>query len=135
MENRPQFLPTLLVGVQQVDHEHQRLIEIAGQVYDSLAVNSIEAVAAARAAIVELLDYAATHFASEEALMAAAGYPELVVHRKLHAQLLSQARDMALRAESGDPYVPGELNRFIYHWMVKHIQTDDRQFGEFIAAR
>ncbi|QDX81319.1 hypothetical protein B9N43_08735 [Denitratisoma sp. DHT3] len=135
MENRPQFLPVLRVGIEQVDQEHQRLIEIAGQVYDSLAANGADAVAAARAAIVELLDYAATHFASEEALMAAAGYPELAAHRQLHEQLLSQARDMALRVESGDPYVPGELNRLIYHWMVKHIQTEDRRFGEFVAAR
>lgn len=135
MEHRPQFLPSFVVGIEQVDHEHRRLFEIAGKVYDSLNSNSADALAAARAAAVELLDYTATHFANEENLMEAAGYPELAAHRQLHEQLLFKAHDMQLRAEFGDRHVPLELNRFVYNWLIDHIQTQDRKFGKFMAAR
>ena len=135
MDERPQFDSRFLVGIDQIDGEHRRLFEIAGRVYDSLAASGDEALAAARAAVAELLDYTATHFASEEALMEAAGYPELEQHRQLHRRLISQARDMEMRTEFGERHVPLELSHFLYNWLVDHILANDRKFGEFIAAR
>jgi hemerythrin len=135
MDERPQFDSRYLVGVEQIDREHKRLFDIAGQVYDGLGAGNAEAIAAARAAVVELLDYTATHFASEEAFMEAAGYPELEQHRQLHQRLLSQARDMELRTEFGEQHAPVELSHFLYRWLVDHILVNDRKFGEFMAAR
>lgn len=135
MDLRPTFDPRFLVGIDQVDHEHRRLFEIAGRVYDSLAAGNEEATRAARTAVHELLDYTATHFASEERQMEAAGYPELDSHRNLHRNLLAQARDMEMRAEIGERQMPFELNRFICNWLVDHIQDHDKRFGTFAAAR
>ncbi|MDO8932585.1 MAG: bacteriohemerythrin [Rhodocyclaceae bacterium] len=135
MDERPQFDSRFLVGIEQVDLEHRQLFEIAGRVYDGLAAGNDALIAATRAAIAELLDYTATHFASEEALMEAAGYPGLEAHRALHRHLLRQARDMEMRAESGEQYVPVELSHFIYNWLVDHILANDRKFGEFVTAQ
>lgn len=135
MQERPQFDSRFLVGIEQIDREHRRLIEIAARVHDGLAASGADAIAAARAAVAELLDYTATHFASEEALMAAAGYPELEAHRQLHRRLISQARDMEMRAEFGEQHVPVELSQFLYKWLVDHIMANDKKFGQFMAAR
>jgi len=132
MDERPQFEPRFVVGIEQVDREHQRLFEIAGRVHDSLSADGDAALAAARAAVAELLDYTATHFASEETLMAAAAYPELASHQALHRNLLAQARDMELRVELGERQAPMELNRFICRWLVDHIEAHDKKFGEFV---
>lgn len=136
MEQRPQFEPGFLVGIEQIDREHRQLFEIAGRVYDSLGVATDDGAAdAARTATAELIDYTVTHFASEESLMEAAGYPDLENHRKLHRHLLSQARDMEMRAEFGEQYVPVELSHFLYTWLVEHIQANDKKFGEFMVSR
>jgi hemerythrin len=127
--------PCLLVGNEQMDREHRQLFEIAEKVYDALSGGNAAAIGKAHAAISELLKYAETHFASEEALMQSVGYPYLETHRTLHNHLLTQVRDMELRALSGEPYVPVELNRFINKWLVSHIQTNDRMFGEFLSSR
>jgi hemerythrin-like metal-binding protein len=134
MDDRPQFDARFLVGIEQIDNEHRRLFEIAGRVHDSLATDSDAAIDAARAAIAELLDYTATHFANEERLMESSGYPELEPHRILHRNLIVQAREMEMRAEFGERHVPVELNRFIYNWLVDHIMDNDRKFGQFMAA-
>ena len=134
-EQRPQFDAKFLVGIEQVDREHGRLFEIAGKVYDALGAGGAAAIGATRAAVAELIDYTATHFASEEALMAAASYPELEAHRQMHRHLLSQARDMAIRAEFGEQYATVELSHFLYHWLIDHIQANDKKFGAFITAR
>lgn len=129
------FDSRFLVGIDQVDQEHRRLFEIAGRVHDSLAAGNDEAARAARTAVHELLDYTATHFASEERQMEAAGYPELDNHRELHRNLLAQASDMEMRAEIGERQLPFELNRFIYTWLIEHILASDKKFGEFVATR
>jgi len=135
MDERPQFDTRFQVGIEQVDREHRKLFEIAGRVHDSLATDGDAAIDAARAAVAELLDYTATHFANEEKLMAAAGYPELETHRTLHRNLIVQAREMEMRAEFGERHVPVELNRFIYNWLVDHIMDNDKRFGAFVAAQ
>lgn len=134
MDDRPRFDSKFLVGIPQVDQEHRQLFDIAGDIYDSLGSNEATAQAAARNAVARLLDYTATHFTSEETLMEAAGYPDLKVHRLLHQQLLHQAHDMAMRVELGDRYLPADLSHFIYVWLIKHIQAQDKRFGEFMAA-
>ena len=94
MDDRPQFDSKYLVGIDRVDREHRQLFEIAARVYDSLGASDEAAEAITDAAVIELLDYTVTHFASEESLMEEAGYPELESHRRQHQQLLAQARDM-----------------------------------------
>ena len=135
MDDRPQFDSKFIVGVEQIDREHQRLFEIAGRVHDGLSARGEAAEATTRAAVAELLDYTATHFTSEESLMERAGYPGLEEHRRQHRHLLAQARDMEMRAEIGDLSMPIELSRFIYRWLVDHIEASDKRIGEFVAAQ
>ena len=135
MDRRPQFEDRFLVGVEQVDREHRRLFEIAGRTYDSLGIDAASGRDMIREAVAGLIDYTATHFANEEALMAAAGYPELEVHRGLHEHLLLRVRDMEMRVEIDDPTVAVDLTRFLYRWLVEHIETSDRKFGEFSRGR
>jgi hemerythrin len=136
MDERPQFDSRFIVGIEQVDREHRRLFEIAGRVHDGLLLaDSDAAFDSARAAVAELLDYTETHFASEEALMAAAGFPDLAAHQALHRALMAQARDMEMRVELGERQVPVELNRFITRWLIDHIEANDKKFGAFVAAR
>lgn len=135
MDERPEFGEQYLVGIEQVDREHRQLFEIAARVHDRVADSGEAALQAARVDVAELIDYTRTHFASEESLMAAAGYPGLAEHRELHQRLLSQVHDMEMRVELGERYVPVDLSRFLYNWLVCHIRAHDRRFGEFLARR
>lgn len=134
METWPQFDSNCLLGIDVVDRQHRRLFEIAARVYANLSGDEKAYVAAASAAA-ELLDYTATHFADEEALMAAAGYPGLDEHRREHADLLSKVHDMEMRAAFGERNLPADMSRFLLAWLVDHIQARDRKFGEYLAAQ
>jgi hemerythrin len=125
------FGPQYHVGIAQVDQEHQQLFDIVGRIQHSLERGGEDAQAEARRAVSELLDYTRTHFASEEALMAAAGYPELATHQDLHQELLHQVSDMEIRVEVGEPSASLDLSRFLANWLINHIQAADRRFGAF----
>lgn len=130
-----QFGPQYHVGIAQVDQEHQQLFAIVARIQAALEQDSDTAQALARQAVAELLDYTRTHFASEEALMAAAGYPELATHQDLHQDLLYQVSDMEMRVEMGEPSASLDLSRFLANWLINHIQAADRRFGAFVAAK
>ncbi|HET7776607.1 MAG TPA: bacteriohemerythrin [Azospira sp.] len=130
-----QFGPQYHVGIAQVDQEHQQLFAIVGRIQAALEQDSDTAQAQARQAVAELLDYTRTHFASEEALMAAAGYPELATHQDLHQDLLYQVSDMEMRVEMGEPSASLDLSRFLANWLINHIQAADRRFGAFVAPK
>lgn len=135
MNQRPQFEDRFLVGVEQVDREHKRLFDIAARTYDNLGADAASAQDQIRTAVAELIDYTVTHFANEEGLMAAAGYPGLEAHRIQHEHLLTRVRDMEMRVEIDDPTVAIDLTHFLYRWLVEHIETSDRKFGQFTQER
>ena len=124
----------LLVGIPQVDREHQRLFDIVDEVEAALALPPVEATPALTHAVRELIDYTRTHFASEERLMQTAGYPALNEHLQLHRDLLAQVQDMELRLAVGDDAAALDLSRFLGNWLRTHIQTADRAFGHFATG-
>lgn len=134
MDQRPEFGDKFLVGVEQIDREHRKLFDIAAQTYDALGVSDAVGQAMLRDAVAELIDYTATHFANEEGLMAEAGYPELAMHQDQHRHLLARARDMEMRVEIEDSAVAVDLTHFLYRWLIEHIESSDRRFGDYVLA-
>lgn len=130
-----QFGPQYHVGIPQVDGEHQQLFNIVARIQSALEKDSGTAQAEARIAVRELIEYTRTHFASEEALMAAAAYPALAAHQQLHEDLLRQVSDMELRVELEEPFASLDLSHFLANWLIRHIQAEDRRFGAYVADR
>ena len=135
MDDRLIFDARYVVGNEQVDREHQKLFEIAGKVYDSLALDIVVPMKEIRCAIAELIEYTKVHFNSEESLMATTGYPGLAEHRRLHEDLISQIKDFEMRVELGQRDTPVDLYEFLCNWLGTHIQARDKAFGAFLAER
>jgi hemerythrin len=133
MNKRIIFTDQYLVGIKQVDREHRKLFAIVGSIQDGLESGGDGALAAARIAVGELLEYTRTHFASEEALMAQYAFPEFESHRQLHQELLGQVHDMEMRVELEGEVAAIELSRFLGQWLALHIQVADKRFGAFVA--
>ena len=131
MNERPYLDAKSLVGVIHIDREHQKLFQILGQVHDAHSSGDSSAKQTIRSAVVELLDYTRTHFASEEATMETSGYPALAAHRELHGNLLAQVRDFEIRAEFDEQFGPVELATFLYNWLATHIRGADKAFGDY----
>jgi hemerythrin len=133
MEDRLIFDSRYVVGIEQVDREHQKLFELASKIYDNLALDIILPMKDIKAAIAELVDYTKAHFASEEALMAANAYPGLAEHRELHAYLIYRIEDFEKSVESGEQFTPVDAYEFLCSWLGDHIQASDRNFGEYFS--
>lgn len=116
----------LVVGVDAIDAQHRKLVDLINTVHDTLANSQ------SRVVLIdvfgELIEYTWDHFKFEEAYYEAAGYPRLETHKALHDEL----RDAVVTHFGGlgrqsDAMVAAELLHFLKDWLVTHIAGEDKR--------
>lgn len=78
--------------------------------------------------------YADGHFADEERLMEAWGYPELAAHQRLHETFRGMAADLESRLGEGPGLLSLETLEFLGAWFIGHIRNEDLRFAAFADA-
>ena len=82
-----------------------------------------------------LADYAETHFAAEESLMARLGYPRLASHKAIHDDMRQRIGGLVSKY---DP-LPGkgslEVMKFLTDWLLGHMDSEDRLLAKFCAEQ
>ena len=118
------------LGIDEIDGQHRRLIEIANEVYTVLndqwrldKYNQILKV------LDELKAYTVYHFQSEEAYMERIGYKKRFSHAMQHKAFVEKLKavDLSEVDEAQEKYLR-ELLGFITDWVVNHIMTTDRLY-------
>lgn len=74
------------------------------------------------------------HFASEERLMQAHGYPEYAEHKAAHDALTSQVGELQKDFETGHGGLTVGLLQFLKNWLQHHIGGTDRKIVEFLKS-
>lgn len=124
--------PEYELGIEVIDHQHQRIIEYINQIYDA---RSRAAAQDSLATILpNLVDYTLSHFAFEEALLEVVDYPELREHQLTHQHFAELIRAMKQRFDGGE-MVAGELAMVLQQWLIDHIMTDDQQYAPRVKQR
>jgi len=84
----------------------------------------------------DVLAYATTHFADEEALMERIGFPRLERQRILHAQFRATVSEMAERFSAGDETLTaGNVQGQLQEWLVNHVWEEDLQFAAYVRPQ
>ncbi|MGB9623535.1 MAG: bacteriohemerythrin [Phycisphaerae bacterium] len=122
---------SLSVGVDEFDNQHRKLINMINALHDAMAKGQ------GREILGPLLDalvqYTATHFASEEKRMQQLHYPSYLQHKVEHDTLTRQVRDLKQRFDAGKTTITLEVMKFLREWLTNHIQGTDRKYGPFFA--
>lgn len=70
-----------------------------------------------------------THFAMEEAIMAATRYPELALHRVNHQRMMERLRSLVACHKRGSLTLNGHSLGFLSEWHGNHVEDDDLSYG------
>ena len=122
------------VGVDVLDKDHQILFEMFELLLDSReAPESSEVVGGV---INSIIDYTRYHFAREEKVQEAIGYPGLVEHKALHQDLRKTAEEYQKQhlADAVSLDVE-EFAGFLNDWLVNHIMVDDMAFKSYVTDK
>ncbi len=129
------WIDSLSVGIELIDSQHKQMISCINELTDAMregkALKEIDR-------IVEFLrDYANTHFAAEEELMAKYAYPAAQSHTNQHESFRREVAQVERELEAG--VAPGLLcarvRKSLADWFASHINDTDRSLGRFIKMR
>lgn len=128
------FTEDCLTGIEQIDNEHERLFGLINQTIELLHNEVLQdKYHQVREVMEELKQYADTHFANEEAYMAAINDPELERQKKQHAAFREKIDVMdfsnidELENQHG---MLEELLQYLIRWLYQHILSSDILIGK-----
>jgi hemerythrin len=127
--------PTLVLGVPLIDAQHEELFRRLDALIE--AIRGGRSRAEVGRTLGFLGEYAARHFAAEEALMRDQAYPALADHAAEHERFGAEMR--ALQAEYGRDGPTASLiirvNTQLAGWLRSHVYRTDRALADFLHAQ
>lgn len=120
-----------LVGHKTLDEDHQKLALLFNEVLAACSVGAESAII--ERALEAAIALTRTHFAREEAVLEAAGYPDLAAHRQEHQVLMKQLLAFGGQLTGGAPMnVDPTVAGFLREWAVRHILGHDRGYAAYL---
>jgi hemerythrin len=116
-----------VTGIDSIDEQHRHLVEIVNR-FDEASRRG-RGTRVMRDILNDLLGYTQEHFAHEESLMAAAGYPGLAKHQALHRQLLQKVERCQYEFEQEGHRVTGAVRDLLRYWVESHLLQEDQEFA------
>jgi hemerythrin-like metal-binding protein len=123
-----------ITGIESVDAQHKRLVDIINRLGDALLANDPMSEGRLQILFLELSGYAREHFADEEQLMRDAGLDprHIEEHTKHHHQFVEQLAAMwRARAAMNNP--AETLFGFLSAWLAFHILGEDQSMARQLA--
>ena len=119
------------VGVEEVDDDHKRLVEILNRAVH--AVGEQKTKQTVGGILDELIEYTAFHFSHEEVLMEDTKYPVLEHHRAEHERLVQRVVNFKQGYQESSIDLVAIAN-FLVEWLIDHIQGEDARMGFYLRA-
>ena len=122
---------SMSVGVPLIDSDHRALIDLINRLHDALEYGA--GPSDMDQVFQSLVAYIEFHFAREEAVLAACGYPSLAEHQAEHDRFTADMRYTRDRYFSGGEAGLGpHLLAFLKDWLNNHILVEDMAYRPFL---
>lgn len=115
------------IGIEEVDLEHQELIELINQSYSEAKEKG--SAMAVMDSLGEIFSKISAHFALEEKVMRELNYDQYEEHKEDHERLLDSIRDIMEDVSGLDDE---EFGKQLKHWFVSHFSTKDARMHKFL---
>lgn len=130
--NSIKWVKELESGVPIVDVSKQCLLYLSGKMFHPQVICQTPGNSCGR--LEDAILFISRNLEKEEALMIAAGYPDLEAHRDDHGALIGELTAMCQELKCSS-YDNSAVLNLLAEWVVQHTQNHDKKFGEYWAAR
>lgn len=122
-----EWTPNLSTGVAVLDEQHKAIFQWLAELESATAE---QRTLFGVYVITRLKHYMREHFAAEEAMMKAAGYPDLEQHRAEHAKFRAKLEELQLKSIGED--ISSDTVRFLNNWLTNHIARTDMAYVPYL---
>jgi len=126
--------PSFMLEVDTLDEEHQVLADLVGEVTQAIDDGEL---GKCKALVSDFVKSAKDHFASEEALLVKAGYPNIKKHQDHHKSLntkMDHLLEFANAVEENE-LARDSLRRELTFFLMDDVITTDMEFKSFIEEK
>lgn len=128
-----QWSPDLSVGIDFMDDDHRRLMELLSELDDLVESGPVQPAVIDK--LDEIIDFAEQHFRLEERLMEESDYEEFEQHRQLHEVLLQDISGLRQYLTTGEKAAGPKIMQFLKDWLMHHIAESDKELGGFLERK
>jgi hemerythrin len=121
------------VGFGVIDDQHKKLVRMTNSLFEGCRRGSAAADEALMRTIREAVEYAQTHFYTEERYMRETAYPGLEDHKKEHEAFVSTVMAAVNGGKRGRTEALS-LARFLKKWLLNHIAGSDQGYAPYLAG-
>lgn len=131
-----EFTEDCLIHIDAIDEEHRRLFQMLNEAI-TLSQDAADVKPVANNLLASLKDYAATHFAHEEAYMESIHDPELSLQKAEHAAFTTKMNEFQLDTTSPETAKASfqGLLAYLVRWLYHHILSNDMMIGKIQATK
>ena len=126
-----EFTKDCMLNIEQLDNEHRRLFQMVNEAVS--LIDTVDDVSTISTGLINnLKDYAATHFAHEEAYMESINDPELELQKKQHAAFTNKVNNFTLDTSSNAAAKAclKDFLGYLVRWLYRHILSSDMMIGK-----
>ena len=116
-----------VIGIGIFDQQHREIVDEINEVQAAVEGGMEQSVTGPL--LTRLAGDTMDHFKAEEAMMAAAKYPGLMLHGMKHQRLLEQLKAFLGRYNRDGSMMDRHSLNFLRDWATTHIQSEDMNFG------
>ncbi len=121
-----QWNDSFSVGVNEVDHQHQKLFSIVNELIEGK--NSHMEKEIIEKVLKDLADYTVYHFSTEEKFFKM--HPGFRKHRKIHHNFVDKVSHFISEFNRGNAKLSSEILHFLINWLKAHILDMDKNYFE-----
>ena len=127
-----QWADEFSVLVEDMDDQHKYLIGLINKLHKAMKLGSTSS--EVLSIINGLREYTETHFDNEEKFLAKHNYPGLPEQIEQHRMFVDKIMSIEQDYKLGKASLTIEFINFLKKWLINHIQTKDRMYGEYITT-
>ena len=119
------------VNFELIDNQHRELVRMTNTLFMGCKMGNTAADVVFMKTIRSAVEYAQTHFYTEEKFMTQADYPDFAVHKAEHEKFISTVINAVKEFEEGNSE-PLSLARFLKQWLLNHIAQSDKKYAPYL---
>jgi hemerythrin len=124
---------SLSVQVIEIDNQHKKLVSLINELNEAMLQAKSKQVLGA--ILNGLIDYTATHFATEEKYFNQFLYPYTSSHLKEHRDFVQKVSEFKEQYAQGKIGLSIDILIFLSDWLNNHIKGSDKKYGPLFKEK
>ncbi len=120
------------VNVREIDSQHRRLVRLLNELHEAMKFGRSRD--GLGEIFHEVVEYAKYHFATEERLMREARFPDYLLHRAVHEDVISRLADFHGQFDDRGPAITMMTLQFFRDWLRNHFVAEDQAIGRYVNS-